>query len=103
MIPPNRSGYGELMRASLLTARECYERLVHWDAVARTCGETLPYRLLPLSTQAPDTNIVCFLVMEQRPSSLAHQRPQPANLRELHTRRARLQLFAAVLFVAQDF
>jgi hypothetical protein len=30
MIPPDRDGYGELMRASLLTAREFYERLVHW-------------------------------------------------------------------------
>jgi len=68
MIPPNREGYGELMRASLLTAREFYERLVHWDAAARTCGETLPYRLLPLTSKPPDTNIVCFLVMERGPA-----------------------------------
>jgi glutamate/tyrosine decarboxylase-like PLP-dependent enzyme len=71
MIPPNRDGYGELMRASLLTAREFYERLVHWDAGARTCGETLPYRLLPLTAKPPDTNIVCFLVMERGPAGLA--------------------------------
>ena len=71
MIPPDRSGYGELMRASLLTAREFYERLVHWDAAARTCGEALPYRLLPLTSMPPDTNIVCFLVTERGPVSLA--------------------------------
>jgi glutamate/tyrosine decarboxylase-like PLP-dependent enzyme len=71
MIPPNREGYGELMRASLLTAREFYERLVHWDAAARTCGETLPYRLLPLTSKPPDTNIVCFMVMERGPAELA--------------------------------
>jgi len=71
MIPPDRSGYGELMRASLLTAREFYERLVHWDAAARTCGEALPYRLLPLTTMPPDTNIVCFLVAERDARSLS--------------------------------
>jgi len=31
MIPPNRSGHGEIIRASLLAARELYERLVHWE------------------------------------------------------------------------
>jgi glutamate/tyrosine decarboxylase-like PLP-dependent enzyme len=70
MIPPDRRGYGELIRASLLTAREFYERLVHWDAAARTCGETLSYRLLPLTTKPPDTNIVCFLIVELDPVSL---------------------------------
>lgn len=70
MIPPDRDGYGELMRASLLTAREFYERLVHWDA-ARACGETLPYRLLPITAKPPDTNIVCFLVTERAGGSVA--------------------------------
>jgi hypothetical protein len=71
MIPPNRDGYGELMRASLLTAREFYERLVHWDAASRAGGETLPYRLLPITTKPPDTNIVCFLVTERAGGTLA--------------------------------
>jgi glutamate/tyrosine decarboxylase-like PLP-dependent enzyme len=71
MIPPNRDGYGELMRASLLTAREFYERLVHWDAASRAGGETLPYRQLPITTKPPDTNIVCFLVTERAGGTLA--------------------------------
>src|SRR5438094_47349 len=33
----------------------------------------------------------------------AHQRDQPANLRELHAWRGRLQLLAAVFFIAHDF
>jgi glutamate/tyrosine decarboxylase-like PLP-dependent enzyme len=72
MISPDRSGYGELMRASLLTAREFYERLVHWDVAARTCGEDLSYRLMPLTAMPPDTNIVCFLAIPRcGPISLA--------------------------------
>ncbi len=70
MIPPDRSGYGEILRASLLGARELYERLVHWDTAARANGELLPYRILAVTPQPPDTNIVCFFVQEWPAGSL---------------------------------
>jgi glutamate/tyrosine decarboxylase-like PLP-dependent enzyme len=70
MIPPDRSGYGEILRASLLGARELYERLVHWDTAARANGQTLPYRFVAITPQPPDTNIVCFFVQERPPASL---------------------------------
>jgi glutamate/tyrosine decarboxylase-like PLP-dependent enzyme len=70
MIPPDRSGYGEIVRASLLAARELYERLVHWDLAARAEGETLPYHFVPIAARPPDTNIVCFLVQERPARSL---------------------------------
>ena len=70
MIPPDRAGYGEILRASLLAARELYERLVHWDTAARANGETLPYRIVAVTPQPPDTNIVCSFVQERPPASL---------------------------------
>lgn len=52
MIPPDRSGYGQILRASLLAARDFYERLIH--------AESRGYRLIPIAACAPDTNVVCF-------------------------------------------
>jgi len=71
MIPPDRTGYGEIMRASLLAARELYERLIHWEHAARANGESNPWRFLPVSAQPPDTNVVTFLVQEQPAHDLA--------------------------------
>lgn len=71
MIPPSRAGYGEIMRASLLTARELYERLIHWDTAARANGRQLPYRFVPITDMPPDTNIVCFVARAESSSSLA--------------------------------
>jgi glutamate/tyrosine decarboxylase-like PLP-dependent enzyme len=70
MIPPDRSGYGEILRASLLTARELYERLVHWDVACRVNGESPNFRFVPLTAMPPDTNIVCFVVVENHPRPL---------------------------------
>lgn len=47
MIPPNREGYGEIVRASLLAARELYERIVHWDDSCRANRTTPDYRVHP--------------------------------------------------------
>ena len=58
------------MRASLLGAREFYERLVHADAAARANGETPAWRFVPVSALPPDTNIVCFLVQRNTPAGL---------------------------------
>jgi glutamate/tyrosine decarboxylase-like PLP-dependent enzyme len=71
MIPPDRSGYGEIMRASLLAAREFYERLVHWEAAARANGDTHAWRFVPISALPPDTNVVCFLIQKNPAAGLA--------------------------------
>ena len=64
MIPPDRSGYGEIMRASLLAAREFYERIVHWESASRANGDAHAWRFVPISALPPDTNIVCFLIQK---------------------------------------
>jgi hypothetical protein len=71
MIPLDRSGYGEILRASLLAARELYARLLHWDEAARANDQVLPYRILPLTCEPPETNVVCFFVQENPPQELA--------------------------------
>jgi glutamate/tyrosine decarboxylase-like PLP-dependent enzyme len=70
MIPPTRGGHGEIVRASLLAARELHERLVHWETACIVNGETVPYRLLTITSYPPDTNIVCFVVQEKINASL---------------------------------
>jgi hypothetical protein len=71
MIPLNRDGYGEIMRASLLAARELYERLVHWEHWANANQVDSGFKFVPLMPGPPDTNIVCFLVKEKGSTSLA--------------------------------
>lgn len=71
MIPPDRSGYGQIVRASLLAARELYERLIHWDTAARTNGPTPSWHFVPISPLPPDTNIVCFFIQERPAQTLA--------------------------------
>ncbi len=70
MIPPDRSGYGEIARASVLAARELYERLVHWEHAAKANRTPLAYRFVPAAALPPDTNIVCFVIQEKLTRSL---------------------------------
>ncbi len=71
MIPLNRDGYGEIVRASILAARELYERLIHWEHWADANKVEASFEFMPLTPQPPDTNVVCFLVKEKVPTSLA--------------------------------
>ena len=71
MIPLNRDGYGEIVRASILAARELYERLVHWDLAAKANQVEMNFEFMPLTGEPPDTNIVCFLAREKGCASLA--------------------------------
>ena len=71
MIPLNRNGYGEIMRASILAARELYERLVHREHWASANQADASFKFVPLMPGPPDTNIVCFLVKEKGSTSLA--------------------------------
>jgi len=70
-IPLDRTGYGEIVRASLLAARELYEYLVHWKECCRSNGFGAPYLFVPITAQPPDTNIVCFIVKQRGVRSLA--------------------------------
>ncbi len=70
MIPPNREGYGEIMRASLLGARELYERLIHWEQSCRANRTATKYLFVPITVPPPDTNVVCFVVCEKESTSL---------------------------------
>ncbi|MGE5568362.1 MAG: pyridoxal phosphate-dependent decarboxylase family protein [Rhodospirillales bacterium] len=70
MIPPDRSGYGEIARASVLAARELYERLVHWEHAAKANRAPVHYRFVPAAALPPDTNIVCFVIQEKPSRSL---------------------------------
>lgn len=71
MIPLNRDGYGEIVRASILAARELYERLVHWEHWAKANHLEPSFKFVPLMPGPPDTNIVCFLVKQKGSTSLA--------------------------------
>ncbi len=71
MIPLNRDGYGEIVRASILAARELYERLVHWEHWAAANQVEASFEFMPLTPQPPDTNVVCFLVREKCNPTLA--------------------------------
>ncbi len=70
MIPPNREGYGEVARASLLAARELYERLVHWEQSAKANREQTSCQFVPITAPPPDTNMVCFVIKEKQSRSL---------------------------------
>lgn len=70
MIPLNRDGYGEIVRASILAARELYERLVHRGLTAKANRTETSFEFLLLGSQPPDTNIVCFLAREHGTRSL---------------------------------
>jgi hypothetical protein len=79
MIPPNREGYGEIIRASLLAARELYERLVHFGAACRANGEEPGFRFVPITGMPPDMNVVCFLAVKKGDASI--QRANELNRR----------------------
>jgi len=70
MIAPHAEGYGEIIRLSLLGARELYERLVHWERSCIANRIDTNYEFLTVTRQPPDTNIVCFVVKEKGVRSL---------------------------------
>jgi glutamate/tyrosine decarboxylase-like PLP-dependent enzyme len=84
-IPPDREGYGEILRASLLAARELFERLNHFDHAARANGVDAPFEFLSVTPQPPDTNVVCFLAKRKGDSSLARMNLVGAALYERFT------------------
>jgi glutamate/tyrosine decarboxylase-like PLP-dependent enzyme len=65
MIPLDRSGHGKIVRESLFAARELYQRLLSSN------DPSLPYEILPIADQPPDTNVVCFIVHDKQHDGLA--------------------------------
>ena len=84
MIPPNRSGYGRILRGSLLAAVDFYMRLCR----RRTAG----LRLIPITAQPPDTNVVCFLAQTDPPGDLAFINRLNRHLFDSFTHRAHGEL-----------
>ncbi|MFQ5796220.1 MAG: pyridoxal phosphate-dependent decarboxylase family protein [Candidatus Bipolaricaulia bacterium] len=70
LIPPRIEGYGEIVRSSLLAARELFTRLVNWEHVCKANWTDTQYRFFPITDTPPDTNILCFLVKEKTTRSL---------------------------------
>ena len=77
MIPPNRDGYGRIIRESVLAAREFYQSMLQ-------CS-TPDYRLVPVTEEPPDTNIVCFFVQATGTRTLAETNALNRRLYETFT------------------
>lgn len=67
-VPLTARGHGLIVKQSLLAARELYEWLTRWDALAGTARRT---EFVTLTPEQPDTNIVCFVVKRKDSGSLA--------------------------------
>ena len=80
----NRSGYGRILRGSLLPAVDFYMRLCR----RRTAG----LRLIPITAQPPDTNVVCFLAQTDPPGDLAFINRLNRHLFDSFTHRAHGEL-----------
>jgi glutamate/tyrosine decarboxylase-like PLP-dependent enzyme len=70
-VPLTMRGHGSILRASLLAARELYEWMVRWDRVLMYRGLDAHYKLVPLTSTPPDTNIVTFVVRRDGSRTLA--------------------------------
>ncbi len=70
-VPLTMGHHGAIARASLLAARELYEWLSQWENVMKHLKIDVDYRLVPLTPEPPDTNVVTFVVKSRGSNSLA--------------------------------
>jgi len=70
-IPLTARGHGRIVRESLIAARIVYEWLARWDDLMRAREEPVEYQFIPVTREAPDTNIVVFVVKKKTSNSLA--------------------------------
>lgn len=70
LIPLNIRGHGELVKASVLAARELYEWIVRWDKICRHNGVDNDFEVVPYTSYPPDTNLVIFAVKKKTSGSL---------------------------------
>lgn len=69
-IPLRLDGHGQIIRSSILAARELYEWLTHWRRIARHNGLDQEFSFVPFNRYPPDTNIVVFAVRKRTSRSL---------------------------------
>lgn len=70
-IPPTMKESGSIIRASLLSARELYEWLIHWEKISERNKSDKDYQYLPLTINPPDTNVVIFSIKKKTSNSLS--------------------------------
>lgn len=70
VMPLNMHGHGEIVRASILAARELYEWLQHWEKINRANDKDSLFKFLSFTDYPPDTNIVIFSVTRKASRSL---------------------------------
>lgn len=68
-LPLYQDEHGSIVRSSLLASRALHEWLKHWSAAMVASGIDLDFDFIPLVEDAPDSNIVIFVV-KKRTSSL---------------------------------
>ena len=71
-VPLTMGHHGAIARASLLAARELYEWLSQWENVMKHLKIDVDYRLVPLTPEPPDLNVVTFVVKRRGSNSLAN-------------------------------
>jgi glutamate/tyrosine decarboxylase-like PLP-dependent enzyme len=69
-MPLTMREHGSIVRASLLAARTLYEWIARWENFLKSQGEEAHYRLITLTTDPPDTNIVTFVVQPKESPAL---------------------------------
>lgn len=69
-IPLTARGHGLIARESLIAARIIYEWLIRWDELMQACEKAVEYEFIPITPEAPDTNIVVFVVKKKTSNSL---------------------------------
>jgi glutamate/tyrosine decarboxylase-like PLP-dependent enzyme len=70
VIPLSMTGHGQIVKASILAARELYEWLRHWDKICRSNGDDQDFEFVTYTRYPPDTNIVIFAVRKKNSRSL---------------------------------
>ncbi len=69
-MPLTMREHGAIIRSSLLSARELYERLGRWNQAHDRCRSGIDYEFIPLTNVPPDTNIVTFVVKKKTSNAL---------------------------------
>jgi len=70
-LPLYQEEHGGIIRSSLLAARALHEWLKHWSSAMNTNGIDLDFEFVPLVEDAPDSNIVVFVVKKRTSSAIS--------------------------------
>lgn len=61
-IPLDRHGYGAIIRDSLNATRTMYFWMDKWSLLMHKAKEPIEYKILPISPEAPDLNLLVFTI-----------------------------------------